>query len=482
MIAYRLEASYREVGFTPIDLQFWERDRIAETARDIVAGRGQRERRLDFSSIHFRELRDAVDRAAEQVAVRPDWDLEYYWNARRGILTYYSPLFLGVDNKSYLKSASLECIGEGLSLYLLEDRFKHPDLFALDLFCRPLGSSPDLMMSYRLDPSSVDAVEHIHQHLLRIAESGISTLSIRYERKEDIGKVRPVNDGTTIRWTDNAPAWAVHRAAFENKRWSTADFDAFIQSLPVRMFEAPRPSVRDAGYYVAHLVGVKNSPASAVDLSPDDRLVRFMRNVHPMNHFYVPNRTKGTGHRYGEDPTVIAFIAAEYEKRFGGLWRQFIRMTAGERLRAMTGVGSMRVSFHTGNEGQAKVEHGVKATSADSDYSLTTGKLCTPIAPTDLIPPFRSWCGDDEKGHNRHNGTVRLSESPLQIIVRWRRSPESSTKLVGCYRLDLDALLAEGYIRSDKTPGEVRLQFVHEGGSIYIQHLPARRLRVGCFL
>ena len=40
----------------------------------------------------------------EQVAVRPDWDLEYYWNARRGISTYYSPLFLGVDNKSYLKS------------------------------------------------------------------------------------------------------------------------------------------------------------------------------------------------------------------------------------------------------------------------------------------------------------------------------------------------------------------------------------------
>ena len=159
MIAYRLEASYRDVGFTPIDLQFWERDRIAETARDIVAGRGQRERRLDFSSIHFRELRDAVDRAAEQVAVRPDWDLEYYWNARRGILTYYSPLFLGVDNKSYLKSASLECIGEGLSLYLLEDRLKHPDLFALDLFCRPLGSSPDLMMSYRLDPSRLALVE-----------------------------------------------------------------------------------------------------------------------------------------------------------------------------------------------------------------------------------------------------------------------------------------------------------------------------------
>ena len=48
MIAYRLEASYRDVGFTPIDLQFWERDRIAETARDIVAGRGQRERQLDF--------------------------------------------------------------------------------------------------------------------------------------------------------------------------------------------------------------------------------------------------------------------------------------------------------------------------------------------------------------------------------------------------------------------------------------------------
>src|SRR5205814_1477698 len=105
----------------PADLQFWETDRIKQTAREIVNRRAQGQN-LSFSSIHFKELRDAVDRAAEDLSTRPDEDLDYYyWNARRGVPTYYAPLFLGVQGKAYLKSASLQCIGEGLALHVLED-------------------------------------------------------------------------------------------------------------------------------------------------------------------------------------------------------------------------------------------------------------------------------------------------------------------------------------------------------------------------
>jgi hypothetical protein len=62
---------------------------------------------------------------------------------------------------------------------------------------------------------SVSAVEHIHEHLQRIYESGPVELLIRGERKENVGKIERMSDGSTIRWTDNAPAWAIHRAAFE---------------------------------------------------------------------------------------------------------------------------------------------------------------------------------------------------------------------------------------------------------------------------
>jgi hypothetical protein len=170
MNTYRLQASYREESISTVDLQYWERDRIKETARGIVARRRAPGRILSFSSLYFRELRDAVDRAAEELSTRPDEDLDYYWTARRGIPTYYAPLFLGVPRKSYLRSASLESIGEGLALYLLEDRIRHPELFGLELFCRPLGSSPDLMMYYRRDPSRLALVEAKATEKKKVAE------------------------------------------------------------------------------------------------------------------------------------------------------------------------------------------------------------------------------------------------------------------------------------------------------------------------
>ena len=159
MVTYQLRVNYREERLTTVALQFWERDRITETARGIVSQPRGSWRILSFSSIHFRELRDAVDRAGEELSTRPDEDLDYYWNARRGVPTYYAPLFLGVSRKSYLKSASLEAVGEGLALYLLEDRVRHPELFGLELFCRPLGSTPDLMMYYRSDSSRLALAE-----------------------------------------------------------------------------------------------------------------------------------------------------------------------------------------------------------------------------------------------------------------------------------------------------------------------------------
>ena len=63
-----LSCSYREEGLSTVDLRYWEHDRIKETARGIVSRRRDPGRILTFSSINFRELRDAVDRAAEEMA------------------------------------------------------------------------------------------------------------------------------------------------------------------------------------------------------------------------------------------------------------------------------------------------------------------------------------------------------------------------------------------------------------------------------
>jgi hypothetical protein len=107
--------------------------------------------------------------------------------------------------------------------------------------------------------------------------------------------------------------------------------------------------------------------------------------------------------------------------------------------------------------------------------------LCRRLSPDEVSSSCRRWRGDDEKGAYKHHGAIPLGESPVDIELRWRETENSPTKVVGCYRLDLNALLAHGYIRSDPKPGHVRLQFIHQANDIYIQHRAERRLRVGSF-
>src|SRR5215472_17500624 len=50
MNTYSVQASYREESVSSVDLQYWERDRIKETARGIVTRRRGPGRILSFSS------------------------------------------------------------------------------------------------------------------------------------------------------------------------------------------------------------------------------------------------------------------------------------------------------------------------------------------------------------------------------------------------------------------------------------------------
>jgi hypothetical protein len=72
----------------------------------------------------------------------------------------------------------------------------------------------------------------------------------------------------------------------------------------------------------------------------------------------------------------------------------------------------------------------------------------------------------------------------MDIRLAWRRSSNAPIRSIGCYRLDLVALLAEGYVRKeDRRPGHVRLKFFHTAGDIYIQVRGggASRIYVGTF-
>jgi len=113
---------------------------------------------------------------------------------------------------------------------------------------------------------------------------------------------------------------------------------------------------------------------------------------------------------------------------------------------------------------------------------MTDSACCIRLAEGELASHHRDWVGNDESGDFRHHGVVRLAESPLDLRLRWKTSPNAQVQSIGCYRLDLQGLLSQGYVR-EEDEDTIRLQFVHDSdGGIYIRvREDTPRLRVGEF-
>jgi hypothetical protein len=121
----------------------------------------------------------------------------------------------------------------------------------------------------------------------------------------------------------------------------------------------------------------------------------------------------------------------------------------------------------------------------DDNKMVADGSCYVRLLEADLSRKHREWIGNDEKGGYVSHGKVRLSESPLDIRLKWTSAPQAQVYLIGCYRLDLRALLREGFVRLERPdePDVVRLQFArHPDDGIYIRvQKDGPRLRVGDF-
>src|SRR5262249_53361233 len=138
--SYDVRVIASTVKITADDLVPWNRARRRKIARRLVEQALGKSRGIDMGKMLSEELQDCIDRAAERFCPGANLPLQLYWNASRGLYTYYSALELGArGKKGYLSFDALGSIGEGVALFVLED-----DRFGLDLLYRPLSDSPDL--------------------------------------------------------------------------------------------------------------------------------------------------------------------------------------------------------------------------------------------------------------------------------------------------------------------------------------------------
>ena len=83
----------------------------------------------------------------------------------------------------------------------------------------------------------------------------------------------------------------------------------------------------------------------------------------------------------------------------------------------------------------------------------------------DAVPAgtrFREWTLRDDKFQHYH-GVVRLSESPMFLRLFWKATAGDKAQLLGTYRLNLRALLENGFVRMEyatDTTEHIRLRFV----------------------
>ena len=191
----------------------------------------------------------------------------------------------------------------------------------------------------------VGVVERFHRALAAYVREPDARFLIRAVSGLERGTPVTTREGVTLLPTDNAPAWWWHAIMFNDVPVAPDGLAGAIDSTPARMFDIPRvATVNGAGWYVAHLLGAKDGDVDWRSWSLTTATWRFVRNIHPCNVFYVPKWTP-EWKQVGEDPDMIASVAAHYRTRYAAVWDEFALLAAapvGHGRRAADG----RVTVH----------------------------------------------------------------------------------------------------------------------------------------
>ncbi len=356
-----------------------------------------------------------------------------------------------------------------------------------DLKTRTIPYAPDTFNGLRsgyiaqwLDPvlPDVSEVDRLHHLLARYVQSQSAALLVRHVTGMERGTVYQTLAGALLKATDNAPAWWWHSVLFNRVRVDSDNLSCFIEATPWHFHQTGKwTTINHSGWHAAHIFDVKDGDTDWRSWSRESAVRRFIRNIHPCNVFFVP---KTEWQRVGADPELIAAVAAHYRRRHASVWVEFLRLAQGEPQLgdgAVDGplvIGSPPAAVRNlaNTPPTAKRLKVLAVRGANVQIPAETKSPLIPLAESQLGPKYRKWRGTDEEGLNTHHGVVSLSESPVDMRLRWRRSSSAPTRVIGCFRLELEGLLAEGYVREeDSRPGHVRLKFVHNDNDdcIYVQ-------------
>jgi hypothetical protein len=209
------------------------------------------------------------------------------------------------------------------------------------------GSLRDLYREHmeKVLPKPTD-VARVHSWMDEYCEEGEVIFPVRAVRGTERRRTYTTTDGTRIARADNSPAWVMHCELMRGGLRSSTEFQELMRNMPVHMFDLKRRTDKTAnqcGWYVAHVIRVKNGNTNFSAWDRDEVKRRFYLTLHPCNLFFVPGVRNS---ELGENPNVIQFVTDRYVERYGDTWTEFLeRVMPRICTREISDTGDLRIEF-----------------------------------------------------------------------------------------------------------------------------------------
>jgi hypothetical protein len=138
-----------------------------------------------------------------------------------------------------------------------------------------------------------DHVTELHATLMEYVQRGPRVFAVRNRNTLERASTLRTGGGDQIVWTDNSPPWAIHSILFKGEFLDPESFANWLKTMPIEFNTAHARKldlINKAGYHVAHLFDVQNGRDNRDPggWSTREVEIRFLRNIHPCNAFYVP--------------------------------------------------------------------------------------------------------------------------------------------------------------------------------------------------
>ena len=218
----------------------------------------------------------------------------------------------------------------------------------------PFEATFERFVRDQLDPllPSERAIRMFHRELTGYVTEVDALFATRCVKGQVRGRIVRTHDGTRLLPSDNSPAWWWHMKMFHRVAVSRDNFAEFVRTTPTHFHDVAKyGTVNAAGWHVAHILDAKDGNVDWQSWTRADAARRFVRNVHPLNLFYVP-RDEWT--RVGGDPELIGYVASVYATRWPKVWAEFTSVAGTPVLRPDAGDRILRID---GGTGQRRRQH-----------------------------------------------------------------------------------------------------------------------------